>query len=110
MTSIMIPRIARREVVYATGCSVQDLKDWTHKRAVKLDADELRVENYDGVGWRRFSTRDCVFLALVRRLIDFGVGLRPAAGLAKFALKRLDGIERYRNTPHGAIAALFAGA
>lgn len=71
------------QAVAATGVTPRTLRGWLDRAQVALDHDRERA----GAGWRRFSTTDCVRLALVGTLVGYCVPVPRASQIAVHVLK-----------------------
>jgi hypothetical protein len=69
---------------------------------------ELVTDRGEDGGWREFSYADIAILAMVRKLVDFGIGVETASLMAREALKNFPLVLKHSNTPPEALTALFA--
>lgn len=89
-------------VAMAVGAPPKTIRNWLDRGQVVLHADEDR----EGLKWRRFSVWDVLRLAIVKRLVDFGLPVEVAAlwtGGTLVPQVRL--LSNYKNTPPDALAA-----
>jgi DNA-binding transcriptional MerR regulator len=63
-------------VAYAIDTTPKSLRKWLQSGKVTLDSDT-------GTGWRAFTLYDVAILAIMRRLVDFGVGVEEAGRIAR---------------------------
>jgi hypothetical protein len=69
------------DAVYAVETTPKALRNWLQRKQVVLDTPTPVG------GWLEFSLADIAILALVRRLVDFGLGVAVASTIANKALK-----------------------
>jgi len=65
------------DVVYAIDTTPKSLRLWLQRKQVKI----ATPEKSDG-GWAEYSIHDISILALVRKLVDFGVDVSTASEIA----------------------------
>jgi len=87
----MAPLLERKlrfsDVVYAIDTSPKALRNWLQREQV-----EIISERSDGT-WQQFSKGDVAVLALVRRLVDFGIRVETASRMARTILIELQGVD-----------------
>lgn len=88
------------DVAYAIDSPPKALRNWLQRRQVALFSDDLSD------GWREFSFADIAVLALVRKMVDFGVPVETANGLAHNAVAMFQ-IDRFKNMPPTVLATIW---
>ena len=73
------------EVVFAINTSPKALRNWLQREQVQLVSE--RPEG----AWQHFTIADIAALALVRAIVDFGVGVETASRLARSILLEIQG-------------------
>ena len=68
-------RLRFSDVVFAIDTTPKSLRKWLQSGKLKLDSDSQE-------GWRNFSLYDLAMLAIMRKLVDFGVSVQDAAQIA----------------------------
>ncbi|MGV3456306.1 helix-turn-helix domain-containing protein [Sphingomonas sp.] len=81
------------DVAKAIGTSPKSLRNWLQRGQVQLSSPEPQGSN-----WRDFSSDDIAQLAIVRRLVDFGIEVRVADQLS---VGILAGMELVRQDQQG---------
>lgn len=90
------------EATYSIESTPKSLRKWLQNDKVEL------VDSGDEEGWRDFSFADLVVLALMRKLVDFGVGVEEANGYARNIVETLLMAHLgHRKTPPAALVARF---
>jgi MerR HTH family regulatory protein len=75
------PPFLLSDVIYAACQGAgESLRKWLKARLIELDANV-------GEGWARFTYRDLVRLALIRRLVDVGLSVREANELLRLWIR-----------------------
>lgn len=72
------------DVVFAIDTTPKSLRLWLQRRKLRLDSDSQE-------GWRNFSLTDLAKLAIMRKLVDFGVSAEDAAVIAKLQIPIMAG-------------------
>lgn len=81
------------DVVFAIDTTRKSLRKWLQSGKVELDSDSQE-------GWRNFSLYDLATLAIMRKLVDFGVSVADAALIAR---------THVRSVPGGKFTLVMAG-
>jgi hypothetical protein len=77
MTPTLDRKLRFSDAVYAIGTTPKQLRNWLQRRLVEIDTP--RPENG---GWSEYSFYDIAILALVKRLVDFGIEVSAASDIA----------------------------
>lgn len=85
---IVRPQITFGFAAKAAGISEATLRNWLDRGQVWLEGDDEREEG----AWRRFALVDVVRLAIVGRLVGYGLTVEQAA---EYASDAFDGLFRY---------------
>ena len=72
------------DVVFAIDTTPKSLRKWLQSGKLKLDSDSQS-------GWRNFSHYDLAILAIMRKLVDFGISVEVASKIAKAHLRTKPG-------------------
>lgn len=106
MTHIMLDRKLRlADVAFAIEATPKTVRNWFERNQVELTFGG----GHDG-GWREFSIADVAVLAVVRKLVEFGMNVKAASDFANAALMSPDsGILSREDCPPAEIASYYAG-
>ena len=87
MTANMLDPVLRfSDVAFGIDTTPKALRNWLQRDQVALFSQPP-----EGAGWRRFCLADVAVLALVRKLVDFGVNVETASSLAVTILADMQG-------------------
>ncbi len=73
------------DVVFAIETTPKSLRKWLQNDKVRLDSDSQE-------GWRNFSPYDLAVLAVMRKLVDYGVRVQEASWIAKVHIRGMPGV------------------
>jgi hypothetical protein len=91
------------DAVFAIDATPKTLRNWLNRNQVRLPSGAEAAS-----GWRVFSPADIAVLAVVRKLVEFGVPVEEASRIANAAFARIAGmLLTYRNTPVPALIGAF---
>lgn len=76
------------DVVFAIDTTPKSLRKWLQSGKLNLDSDTQE-------GWRKFSLKDLAVLAIMRKLVDFGVSVEDAARIAEDQIPIMAGGKYY---------------
>ena len=103
--------ITRAQVTFgnaarAAGLPEKTLRNWLDRGQVLLEGDDER----EGGNWRRFSVLDVIRLAIIGRLVAYGLTVTMAYELVADTVdNQTRALIAYRNTPPRALAAILSG-
>ena len=104
MSPLAVRKIRFAHAVFALDVTPKTLRNWLQREQVTLFEDQPE-------GWKTYSHLDIAKLALVRRMVDFGLGVEDANDIAESVLREKWGQDRilrtYKNPPPDVIAATF---
>ncbi len=104
MSPIVETRFRFSDAHYAIQSTPKSLRKWLN------DPDMQLVFSRQERGWRAFSYADLCVLAVMRKLVDFGLNISDANQIATLVLHdRARLLLRYKNTPPEALLAVFRG-
>lgn len=106
MSKLMLDRKLRfSDVVYAIESTPKAVRNWLARGQVELVFNDGRES-----GWQEFSIADVVVLALVRKLVNFGMKVPEASDLANVAMLALpQGMDREAVGPETLLADHLRG-
>ncbi len=73
------------DVVLAIETTPKSLRKWLQSGKLQLDSDSQK-------GWRNFSAYDLAILAIMRKLVDFGISVQEASKIAKINIRGIPGV------------------
>jgi hypothetical protein len=106
MSPMIEPKIRFGAAAAAIPTTEKSFRKWLQNSEV---AAVLSSEP-DDRSWHSFSFTQIGLFAVMRKLVDFGIGVGDAAEFASLGLAtRAKHLLKYRKTPPGAFAAVFQG-
>lgn len=104
MNAICDKKIRFSDAVFALDTTPKSLRKWMQNPDFELIADHPEGE------WKSFSYADIACLAIMRKLVDFCVGVAEANRVAReIVVTRLGPLIRSKNMPPEALNAVFQG-
>lgn len=98
---LTVRKIRLADAVRAVGASREAIRHWLRRLPLHSDAP--------AGGWREHSVIDIATLAIVAKLIDFGMRIEEAGEFANRVVQNVARpLLRFKNTPTQALAAAFA--
>ncbi|MGX1495167.1 hypothetical protein ACSSV1_000188 [Labrenzia sp. MBR-25] len=79
MTDLLDRKLRFSDVAYAINTTPKSLRNWLQRK-------QVRLTTHEDSGWREFNLVDVAILAIVRRLVDFGVPVEDASDVANVAV------------------------
>ncbi len=73
------------DVVLAIETTPKSLRKWLQSGKLQLDSDSQK-------GWRNFSAYDLAILAVMRKLVDFGINVQEASEIATINIRGIPGV------------------
>lgn len=101
MSPLLQRKIRFSVAVYAIDVVAHVLRNWLARGQVNLVS-----ERPDGT-WRTFAFADIAVLSIMRKLVDFGIGVDRANEIATRTLAARPFLFAHNNTPPAALAALW---
>lgn len=86
MPTMLEPTLRFSDVAFGIEAPPKTLRNWLQREQVDLFSDAPLSG-----GWRRFPLIDVAILALVRRLVTFGINVETASALAHTILIKMQG-------------------
>lgn len=100
MTDEKRPTLRFSDVAFAIEATPKTLRNWLQRDQVTLFSDS------GGTGWREFSYPDVALLAVVRRLVRYGMKVEIADALAHKIVVEMPG-EKWMEMKGGRLASRF---
>ncbi|MCC6718232.1 MAG: hypothetical protein IT555_10135 [Acetobacteraceae bacterium] len=104
MPPILDRKLRFADAVYAIEATPKSLRNWLARDQVTLPFGHPRE------GWHEFTFIDIAVLAVVRKLVDFGMPVETASQFANSVLlASLHRLSTFKNAPPMAVVSLFFG-
>jgi len=101
MSPILDRKLRFSDVAFGIDATPKTLRNW-------LQRDQVTLTSSGEGGWRDFSIIDVALLAIVRKLVTFGVPLDDADGIASaVVMRQVKVLASYRSVAIDALLACF---